>query len=277
MRTILLTIAYDGTDFHGWQVQPGLPTVQGELERALFELTGEKIAIDGTGRTDAGVHALGQCASLRTAAGIPTARLPYALNNLLPGGVRVLKAEERPEGFHARFDAKGKTYRYRLLLQGEDGEPPLFLRHYVYPLREALDLAAMREAATAMEGRYDCACFQAAGGEERESTVRTVYQVAVGAQPVAEQEEGLFPETKTGMLLDIDVSGDGFLYNMVRIMTGTLVDVGRGKIRAADIPSITAGKDRTRAGHTAPPQGLYLKKVYFDEAQLPGRKKGLDR
>lgn len=277
MRTILLTIAYDGTDYYGWQIQPDLPTVQGEIEKALHRVTGKEIHINGTGRTDRGVHAYGQCATFRIGDGIPTERIAYALNNSLPGGIRIVRAEEKPEGFHARFDAKGKTYRYRLLLTDRErkdaaaltaggvqqsGRQVLFLRNYVYQVKQPLDLAAMRKAAAAMEGTHDFACFQAAGGEERETTVRTVYRVELTERFL---EEGFFPEEEGAHVLDIDVTGDGFLYNMVRIMAGTLVDVGSGRIGAADVPAIIESADREKAGHTAPPQGLYLMRVYFEE------------
>lgn len=271
MRTILLTIAYDGADYHGWQIQPGIPTVQGEIESALRRVTGREIHISGTGRTDRGVHACGQCASFRIEDGIPTERIPFALNNALPGGIRIVSAEEKPEGFHARFSARGKTYRYRLLLADSPGasgpaegakSPILYLRNYVYPVQKPLDLAAMREAARAMEGTHDFACFQASGGEERETTVRTVHRVELKERFLG---DGYFPEEQGAHILDIDVTGDGFLYNMVRIMAGTLVDVGSGRLRAADIPAIIESADRERAGHTAPPQGLYLMRVYFEE------------
>ena len=271
MRTILLTIAYDGTDFYGWQVQPDRPTVQGEIEKALRRVTGQEISISGTGRTDRGVHAYGQCATFRIGDGIPTDRIAYALNNSLPGGIRIVSAEEKPDGFHARFDAKGKTYRYRLLLDAprEADAPLLFLKDYVYPVKQPLDTAAMREAAAAMEGTHDFACFQAAGGEERETTVRTVHRVELTERFLA---EGFFPEEQEAHVLDIDVTGDGFLYNMVRIMAGTLVDVGSGRISAAEIPAIIDSLDRTKAGHTAPPQGLYLMRVYFGEEFEHGEK-----
>lgn len=271
MRTILLTIAYDGTDYHGWQIQPDLPTVQGEIEKALHRVLGKEIHINGTGRTDRDVHAYGQCATFRIGDGIPTDRIAYALNNSLPGGIRIVSAEEKPEGFHARFDAKGKTYRYRLLLRDrkenaggvlQDRSQLLYLRNYVYEVSQPLDIAAMRKAAAAMEGTHDFACFQAAGGEERETTIRTVYKVELTERFL---EEGFFPEEGGAHVLDIDVTGDGFLYNMVRIMAGTLVDVGSGRIDAADVPAIIESADRTKAGHTAPPQGLYLMRVYFEE------------
>ena len=271
MRTILLTIAYDGTDYHGWQIQRDLPTVQGEIEKALRRVTGREIHISGTGRTDRGVHAYGQCATFQIGEGIPTDRIAYALNNSLPCGIRIVRAEEKPEGFHARFDAKGKTYRYRLLLRERtddtdgvqrDRSPLLYLRNYVYEVSQPLDIAVMRKAEAAMEGKHDFACFQAAGGEERETTVRTVYRVGLTERFL---EEGFFPEEEGAHILDIDVTGDGFLYNMVRIMAGTLVDAGSGRIDAADVPAIIESADRTKAGHTAPPQGLYLMRVYFEE------------
>ncbi len=250
MRNILLTIRYDGTDFHGWQRQPGgLRTVQGTIEEALTKLVRSDtlISVEGTGRTDAGVHALGQCATVQLPdGGIPTERLAFALSNMLPDDIEIVSAEERPAGFHARFDAAGKTYVYRLLASDTYD---MFRRKYCWQVKPGLSLSAMREAAAFLEGTHDFAAFQSAGGEEKETTVRTIFEIAV--------EE--LPEER----IDIAVTGDGFLYNMVRILVGTLVETGYGKRDPADMPALLESKDRDRAGQTAPARGLYLKKVYF--------------
>ena len=251
MKNVLLKIAYDGTNFCGWQRQPGKRTVCGELERVLSELTGEDVKLDGTSRTDSGVHALGQCASFKTDMKIPVENLARALNNALAkdrlegvGEIRVLEAREMPEDFHARFSSKGKRYVYRIR-QGR--EPDVFSRNYFYQIAKSLDTEAMKKAAAFMEGEHDFAAFQSAGSP-KESTVRTVYSVGI--------------EEKDGEVR-ISVSGNGFLYNMVRIMVGTLVEVGLGKRSPESVASAIASLDRQNAGHTAPPQGLYLEKVFY--------------
>lgn len=254
MRNILLKIEYDGTEFSGWQrqPQPEVRTVQDELEETLSRLCGQKIQIDGTGRTDAGVHALAQCATFSGEFGIPTDRLVKAANDILAdsrqkgGPVRIISAEEVPEGFHARFSAEGKTYVYRIY---NAPDMPVFLRNYRYHVKKPLDTDAMRKAAAAFPGKRDFEAFMAMGSTPQETTVRTIFGVNI--------------ETR-GVEIDISVTGDGFLYNMVRIIAGTLVDVGLGRIPAEDVPGIIAGCDRQRAGHTAPPQGLYMAEVYFD-------------
>ncbi len=262
-RNILLTIEYDGTGFSGWQRQPGKRTVQGELERVLSVLCACPVQIDGTGRTDAGVHALGQCASFSGEFGIPTGRIAQAANDMLAesrlrgGDIRILSAREVRPGFHARFSARGKKYVYRIR---NAHRMPVFLRNYRYHVRTPLDIGAMRTAVKAFEGTHDFAGFMAAGSNLKGSTVRTVWEASVTAQ--AQQEE------QDGCDIEISVSGDGFLYNMVRIMTGTLVDIGSGKIFPQQLPGIIASKDRGRAGHTAPPQGLYMAEVYYDEESL---------
>ena len=248
-RNILLTIEYDGTDFHGWQRQNELRTVQGTLEAALSRICGGPVTIDGTSRTDAGVHALGQRASLRGEFGIPTERIPIAVNHILAGDhrgdVRILKAEEMPEGFHARFSCVGKKYRYMIR---NAGEMPVFLRNYRYLVEQPLDADAMAEAAAQIVGTHDFRCFQAAGGFPRETTVRTVTECTA---------------CRDGSDVILEVAGDGFLYNMVRIITGTLVETGLGRRAAADMAAVIEACDRTLAGHTAPPQGLYLAEVYY--------------
>jgi len=264
MNNILLTIAYDGSGFHGWQRQPGQRTVQGELEEKLLTVTGAPVQLEGTSRTDAGVHALGQRATLKGDFGIPTDRIPVALNNLL-SDVRVIAAEDRPEGFHARFDAVGKTYSYRFAVA-----PPneVFLRNYSCLLAKSPNIGNMSEAAKYIEGKHDFSCFRAAGGAEALSAVRTVFAVRVKGGS-ATDPAGACYET-----VEAEVTGDGFLYNMVRIIAGTLLETGFEKLEPKEIKTIIASKSRAAAGPTAPPQGLYLKEVYYDSEALNAQVKG---
>ncbi len=258
MKNILLTIQYDGTGFHGWQKQPAARTVQGEIEHVLRYIAGEEVVIHGTSRTDAGVHALGQCASFRWDNPLPTEKLPLTMNRRFgagglgrsgaPGDIRILSAREMPEEFHARYSCKGKTYLYRIDRSGDIFDPN---HDFQYP--EPLDSAAMRRAAEAILGTHDFKCFETAGGTPRETTVRTITALTVA---------------QDGDAVDIRVTGDGFLYNMVRIIVGTLVEAGTGKRDPGELADVIASRDRSRAGFTAPPQGLYLEKIYFDE--LPG-------
>lgn len=252
-KNILLKIQYDGTNFRGWQRQPGQRTVQGEIEHVLQYLAGREISINGTSRTDRGVHALGQCASFVWDFPLPTEKLPFILNKRFgaggigrsgaPGDIRILEAREIPPDFHARFSCRGKTYRYIIERNGD-----IFRRNMAFQLADSLDHAAMREGARFIVGTHDFKSFEASGGNPRETTVRTISDLTV-------EEEG----DRTV----IEVTGDGFLYNMVRIMVGTLVEVGTGKRTPDQIRCILDGRDRQLAGFTAPPQGLYLKEIYF--------------
>ncbi|MCL1808923.1 MAG: tRNA pseudouridine(38-40) synthase TruA [Clostridiales bacterium] len=259
-RNILLTIEYDGTNFCGWQKQPGRRSVQGEIERALGTVCGREVKLNGASRTDAGVHAYGQRASFEGGFGIPTCRIAVAANNILSGGknslgaagdVRITAAEEKPLGFHARFDAKAKKYVYKIR---NESEADIFKRNYAYQVVKPLNIGAMEDAAKLIVGTKDFKCFQAAGGDEKRTTVRTVYSLGI-----------------TGVRdVQIEIVGDAFLYNMVRIIAGTLVEAGLGKIRPSAIASIIASVDRQNAGHTAPPQGLYLAEVYYDDLETGG-------
>ena len=251
MKNIFLKIAYDGTNFSGWQRQPGKRTVCGELERVLKAVTGEDIKLDGTSRTDSGVHAYGQCASFKADIKIPAENLARAMNNALAkdrlegvGEIRILEALEMPEDFHARFSSKGKRYIYRISC-GKD--PDVFKRNYYYQIKRELDVSKMKEAAAYIIGEHDFACFQSAGSP-KETTVRTVYDIVI--------------DEKDGDVT-IKVSGNGFLYNMVRIITGTLVEVGLGKRTPESVKDAIDSLDRQKAGHVAPPQGLYLDEVFF--------------
>lgn len=260
-KNILLKIAYDGAGFHGWQRQPDKRTVQGHLEAVLSRLFKTEILLNGTSRTDAGVHALGQQASFKADVNIPIEKLARVVNNALCGcekgsfaisSVRIVEAEEKPPEFHARFDAKGKTYIYKI---NNTEMIDIFQRNYVYHVVEPLDTDAMRQAAKLLTGTHDFKSFEASGSTPRESTVRTIYRMDL---------------LQDGDMLELHVTGDGFLYNMVRILTGTLVDVGRDKLRPQQMTDILAAKDRQTAGHTAPPFGLYLAKVYYEEGELYG-------
>lgn len=253
-RNILLTIEYDGTDFYGWQRQPELRTVQGTIEEALTRICARPVTIDGTSRTDAGVHALGQRATFAGDFGIPVERIPLAVNNLVSGtakegDVRILRAEEVPLDFHARFNARGKKYRY--VIRNEENMA-VFLRNYRYQVKTTLDVEKMQLAADKLTGEHDFACFQAAGGTPKESTVRRISSLEI-------REEA----SRGGRDIAIEVAGDGFLYNMVRIIAGTLVEVGQGKKDPEEMIGILDKGDRRNAGHTAPPQGLYLVEVYY--------------
>ena len=287
MGNYLLTIAYDGSNFHGWQKQPAEKTVQGHLEQTFSRLFDREIKLNGTSRTDAGVHALGQRASFSADLGIPTERLARVMNNALCGGeegsfalspVRIVEAKEVPEDFHARFDSKGKKYIYRFL----PGKTDLFRRNYVYHVpgtegrstgdapdakarEEILDIKAMDAAAKLLVGTHDFKSFEAAGGNPRETTVRTIFNAkvyAAGGQQATTGDQIVDPWPDDEIRLE--VSGDGFLYNMVRIISGTLVEVGQGKREPEDIERIIKAQDRSEAGHTAPPYGLYLAEVYYD-------------
>ena len=253
-KNVLLTIEYDGTAFSGWQRQPDKRTVQGELERVLSVLCAQEIKINGTSRTDAGVHAFGQCASFKAEYGIPVERIPEAANSLLAeskltsGDVRILSATVMPDDFHARYDCRGKKYIYRI---SSGRKPSVFKKNTAYQIEGDLDLALMREAAKHIVGTHDFKCFQASGGEEKETTVRTIFSLDID-------------EKETGDIA-ISIVGDGFLYNMVRIITGTLVEVGLGKRAPQSVKDTIESLDRQKAGHTAPPQGLYLAEIYFED------------
>lgn len=257
MKNILLTVEYDGTNFFGWQRQPNLRTVQGELERVLGILCKQKVMLDGASRTDAGVHAFGQRASFKGKFGIPTERIPIAANRLLvddrhltTGDVRILRAEEVNEGFHPRFDAVGKKYVYVI---DNFREPNLMQRNYCYHIVRSLDVKKMETAVAELRGKQDFRCFMAAGGKPPKTTVRTIYNAEL---------------IKNGNRIRLELTGDGFLYNMVRIIAGTIVDIGLGRIPQGEMPRIIESKNRQQAGHTAPPGGLYLTQVYYEKEEM---------
>jgi tRNA pseudouridine38-40 synthase len=260
MRNIRLTVAYDGTDFYGWQRQSEKPTVQGLLESAAGKITGEEVKIFGSGRTDAGVHAANQVANFQTSCPIPCENLVKALNHLLPASVRVKEAREAASSFHARNDARSKTYRYRILL-APIASP--FIARFVYHYPFPLDWEKMARAAEKFQGEHDFASFAAAGGGREDSdeveagdqsemrgSVRMIFESRLSHRPRPE-------------MLVYEVRGSGFLHHMVRNIVGTLVEIGRGKIEPGEIEKIVAARDRSRAGPTAPAQGLCLWKVEY--------------
>jgi tRNA pseudouridine38-40 synthase len=259
MRHFKLTIAYDGTDYHGWQIQSNKPTVQGEVVRVLRTLTQENSVLHGSGRTDAGVHALGQVASFRTQSGLSAEEFQRALNALLPPAIRIVRSEEVGPDFHARWSARAKTYRYRLY-RGKVVPPMLwrYVLHYPFPLDEE----KMRDAAARFVGQHDFASFAASTGSEDDdkerSTVREIYSAELARS--ADNEELIFT-----------VRGRSFLRYMVRKMVGTLLDVGRGRLQPEDIDRLYELKDRSKSGPTVPPQGLCMVSVEHDDAWRIGR------
>jgi len=244
VRTLKLTIAYDGTAFAGWQMQANQRTVQGALEDALLPIEGTRVVVHAAGRTDAGVHAAGQVISFSLASQIPCDALARALNVRLDQDVRVMHAEDAPETFNARFDARTKTYHYAIY-QASVVPPPL--RHFVWHIPRALDVAAMNEAAAALVGEHDFAAFRAAGGD-----VVTTRREILASHMVSRDGQVVY-----------EVTGTGFLRHMVRNIVGTLVDIGRGRRPVEDMIRVLLSGDRAHASATAPPQGLTLVRVDY--------------
>ena len=245
LQTFRLIIEYDGSGFHGWQRQKKDRTVQETIEKALAIMTREKVTVIGSGRTDAGVHALGQVACFKTRSRLDARVFLTGLNSLLPGDVVVHACDPMPDVFHARFDVASKRYRYHIL-----NRPiaPAIGRQFVWHIRKPLDIPAMRTAAECLTGTHDFKTFEGAGSP-RSHTVRTVSVSAVR-------------ETGVGNLT-YDIAANGFLRFMVRNIVGTLVAVGLGKISIEKVPEILQSKDRSRAGATAPPRGLFLVEVSY--------------
>lgn len=302
-----LTVAYDGTDFHGWQIQPGKRTIQGMLADAVAAITGERVLPQGSGRTDAGVHAWGQVASFSLAAAIPAENLQRALNRILPAAIRILSAERAPAEFHARHSAVGKVYQYRIF-HGVICSP--FLARYITCWRWPLDLAAMQEAARAILGEHDFTSFAASDPDRRarmeseescaepgdtgrprtercedvplRSNVRWIEQSewrreslsvplpdVLGTLLAGSNAENS-DDSETGRvaagaaeILTYTVRGNGFLHHMVRNLVGTFLEIGRGRMAAADMARILDGRDRSLAGPTAAANGLCLMKVLY--------------
>lgn len=246
MRNIKLIIEYDGKNFAGWQTQPSKISIQGEIIKAIKEITGEDVELNASGRTDAGVHALGQVANFKTNTNIDISKIPYAINSKLPNSIVIKSAEEVEERFHARYNCKGKTYRYII----NNSEFPSALNRYrEFHVPQKLDIQKMKEALKLFEGTHDFKGFKSSGGNQKKTTVRTLTKCEL---------------IEADNRIIIELSGDGFLYNMVRIISGTIVDVGLEKIKLEDIQKIIEFGDRKLAGRTLPPHGLYLVEVRYD-------------
>lgn len=244
IMNVRLNIQYDGTNYHGWQTQHRQITVQSVLTRAVAELTAERIKIIGCGRTDAKVHAIDYVCNFMTETTIPIESLPYAINSHLPDDIICKSAAVVPDDFRANQSAKKKTYIYRVLNTEFNNA---FLKNYSWHYKYPLDVLKMQEAAKAFLGEHDFIGFASAGLSVK-TTVRTIYSLDV---------------RRGGDIIEIEVCGNGFLYNMVRIIAGTLVWMGNGKLDYRDAAEIIASLDRERAGITAPPQGLFLKEVFY--------------
>jgi tRNA pseudouridine38-40 synthase len=253
--TFKIVVAYDGTDFVGWQRQAGGSSVQGLLEGALSELDGRAVAVVGAGRTDAGVHALGQVASFALERPASPETVVAAVNARLPSAIRVLDAAETPAGFHARYQARSKRYRYRIW-NGPVMSP--FERCYAWHVSTPLDRRAMAAAAPALGGRHDFAAFQSAGGSTT-TTVRTVLSSSIEPMPATAGSRD------ASALIVYDIVGDGFLRHMVRTIVGTLVEIGRGRWPPSHMAAVVASRQRGDAGPTAPPEGLFLVSVEYGD------------
>lgn len=246
MRNLLLYLEYDGTNYHGWQIQPEDITVQKTVEDAVFKIFKEKISVTGCSRTDAGVHAKKYALSFFTECKIPAEKVAVALNTALPYDVRALYCTEVGEIFHARFDTVSKTYQYII----NNGRYDVFMRNYCWTVKSALDIEKMRSSAKYFVGKHDFKSFMTG---EKDVTVRNVFSLDI---------------TENGDFINIFISADGFLYNMVRIIVGTLKKIGEGKLDGEKIPEIILARDRSLAGETAPPQGLYLYDVKYEVSEI---------
>lgn len=246
MRNIKLVIEYDGKEFYGWQKQPDKLNIQGNIEKAIETITGEKVDLIASGRTDRGVHSLGQVANFKTNSDLPIDKFPIAINSNLKQSIRIKSAEEVDEKFHSRLTCKKKTYRY--IINNSKYGTAIYRNLETYiPIK--LDVEKMKEAVKYFEGEHDFKAFKASGTSSK-SSVRTIYKAEVKKMP----EEKIW----------IELTGNGFLYNMVRIISGTLVEVGLGKINPEEIREIIKSKKREKAGKTLPPQGLYLVSVEYE-------------
>jgi tRNA pseudouridine38-40 synthase len=244
MRNIKLIIEYDGKKFGGWQKQPTKLNIQGEIEQAIKEITGEDVELIASGRTDSGVHSLGQVANFKTNSNIEIEKVAIAINSKLKKSIVIKKAEEVSEDFHARYSCKGKKYRY-IINNSQQGTA--IYRDLECHIPQKLDVEKMRKAIKYFEGEHDFKGFKASGTSSK-NTIRTIYKAEI------KQE---------GERIIIELTGSGFMYNMVRIIAGTIVDVGLGRINPEEIPRIINLKDRNKAGKTLPAHGLYLVEVYY--------------
>ena len=244
MRNIKLTIEYDGKKFGGWQKQPTKLNIQGEIEQAIKDITGEVVELTASGRTDSGVHSLGQVANFKTNSHIEIEKMAVAINSRLKKSIVIKKAEEVDENFHARYNCKGKKYRYII---NNSSQGSAIYRDLECHIPQNLDVEKMKKAIKYFEGEHDFKGFRASGTSSKNS-IRVIYKAEV------KQE---------GERIIIELTGNGFMYNMVRIISGTIVDVGLGKIKPEQIPEIIDDKDRNKAGKTLPAHGLYLVEVYY--------------
>lgn len=244
MRNIKLTIEYDGREYNGWQKQPTHLNIQGEIERAIQNVTGKEVELIGSGRTDAGVHAFGQVANFKIDSEFPIEKMPIAFNSQLKKSIRIKKAEEVSEEFHSRYDCHRKTYAY--IIENSDQGSAIY-RNLTYHVPQILDVENMKKAASYLVGKHDFSSFKSSGTSSK-SSIRTIYE----AQVIKEQERVV-----------IQLTGNGFLYNMVRIISGTLVEVGLGNIKPEQMKEIIESKDRQQAGKTLPAHALYLMDVDY--------------
>ena len=246
MRNIKLTIEYDGKDFNGWQKQPNKLNIQGTIEQAIKQITKEEIDLTASGRTDAGVHALGQVANFKTNSNIPIEKIPIAINTNLKKSIRIVKAEEVDEKFHSRLSCKRKTYRY--VINNSEYESAIYRNLEIFiPFK--LDIKKMQKAAKLFEGEHDFKAFKASGTSSK-SSIRKIYKAEV--------------KLNTNNRIYIELTGNGFLYNMVRIIAGTLVEVGEGKLEPESITQIINSKNSENAGKTLPARGLFLLNVEYE-------------
>ena len=248
MRNIKLILEYEGTNYHGWQSQAGTgrPTIQDTLEAALKKLTGSAHKTHASGRTDAGVHALGHVANFPTSATIPAEAWAPALNGLLPVDIRIVSSDEVSEGFHSRYSASGKLYLYRIL---NGPAPSALFRNFAWHVDRRLNVNRMKQAAATLLGKHDFSAFRDSGCTAR-TTVTSIRSLLI---------------KRTGGLIDLWVEGDAFLKHMVRNIAGTLVEAGLGRFSAEDVAAMLRSCDRTKSGRTAPPQGLYLVRVFYEK------------
>jgi tRNA pseudouridine38-40 synthase len=243
MRNIMITIQYDGSKYYGWQKQNDSPGIQNIIEDSIYKITKENIELISSGRTDRGVHAIGQVANFKTESKIIVDKIPAAINSSLPEDISIIDAKEVDENFHSRYCAKGKRYRY--VIYNNKYKNPIY-RKYSYHVKYDLNFEKMKEESKYLIGEHDFIGFRSTGSSAK-TTIRTIYDIEL---------------KKEGDFIVLEVEGKGFLYNMVRIIAGTLIDIGRGRITES-LKDIIESKERSRAGHTAHANGLFLKKVYY--------------
>jgi len=272
-RNIMLTIAYDGTDYHGWQVQPNGVTVQEKVEEAILQLTGETLRVLCAGRTDSGVHALGQVASFQTSSDIPAIQFRRGLQRFLPGDIRIVRSQQVATEFHATFSAVSKRYRY---LMWDGPVAPPFLRNHAYRSRRAISVERMGEALPALLGTHDFRCFET-NYPNKATSVRTISDVTIrrcAVPPLWDSVEAWQPtdqrnhEDPARPLIEFEIEADGFLYNMVRAIVGTLLRIGNDQKRPDYLADVIDSLDLGTAGSTAPAEGLYLVNVQYPESLL---------